>query len=122
MAALAVFGALAPGCDRGPEPVRIVAKEYRFEPSEITRSARGPVTLLLANGGSEVHEFTSLLLRDPRVQVIRAPRAVLRGESDSLRLLPGRSARVVLLAPPGTYAFHCRIRGHRGMQGLITFQ
>lgn len=106
----------------GPQEVRIVALEYRFEPSEISRSARGPLTLVLANGGREAHEFTSLLLRDPRVEVTHAPEAVLRRESDSLRLLPGRTARLTLVAPPGTYAFHCRLRGHGGMQGLITLK
>lgn len=109
-------------CDGGQQEIRILAQEYRFEPSQIRRSAGRPLTLVLANGGREAHEFTSLLLRDPRVEVIRGPEPLVRRESDSLRLLPGRTARVTLRAPPGSYPFQCRIRGHGGMQGLITLE
>ncbi len=117
---LLVAGLLLQSCGEGLQEIRIVAQDYRFQPSEVRSSAKSPLTLVLANRGREAHEFTSLLLRDPRVEIIHAPEAVRRRESDSLRLLPGRTARVTLMAPPGSYAFHCRIRGHGGMQGLIT--
>lgn len=120
LAVVLVLGASAPGCHGEPEEARIIAREYRFDPSELTGSAGHPLTLVLANRGNEAHEFTSLLLRDPRVELIDAPDDVLRRASSSLRLPPGRSASVTLVAPPGTYTFSCRIRGHGAMQGRIT--
>lgn len=119
---LLVSGLLPQGCGDEQQEVRLLAREYRFEPAAISRLAGRPLTLVLTNGGREAHEFTSLLLRDPRVEVIAGPEAVRQRKADSLRLLPGRTARVTVKAPPGTYPFHCRIRGHGGMQGLITLE
>lgn len=114
-----MLAALLVGCEPGPQEVQIVAQDYLFVPTLVRLEARRPFTLSIINEGREPHEFTSRLLTDPGVEVLspKDQRGPQKGEA--LRVLPGRKVRVTLEAPPGTYLFRCRIRGHGAMQGMI---
>lgn len=119
---LVMLAGLTAACAQGSDEARIVAREYRFEPAVLSLSVEDRVILVLDNQGRETHEFTSLLLRDPRVEVLAGPGGPPGGRPDALRLPPGHRVRISLRAPPGTYPFHCRIRGHRGMKGTIILR
>ena len=99
-------GAALSGCEPREQEIRVAAQDFRFVPSLIRIRANTPVRLTIVNEGREPHEFASRLLQD----------------SESLRVLPGHSATVVLQATPGTYPFRCRVRGHAGMDGTMIVE
>ncbi len=73
-----------------------------------------PVRLTILNEGREPHEFASPLLTDSRVRLLSVP--------ESFRVPPGRSITVLFQAPPGTYPFKCRVRGHAVMEGTVIVE
>ena len=101
-------------CEQGDQTVRVAAQDFRFSPDTIHLRADVPARLTIVNEGREPHEFAGPLLTDARVRLLSAP--------ESFRLLPGRSMTVILQAPPGTYPFRCRVRGHAGMEGTILVE
>ncbi len=99
------------GCEPQEQEIRLAAQDFRFSPGTIHLHAEVPARLTIINEGREPHEFASPLLTDSRVRLLSAP--------DSYRMPPGRSITVLFQAPPGTYPFRCRVRGHAGMEGTM---
>jgi uncharacterized cupredoxin-like copper-binding protein len=109
-------------CQPAVQEVRIVAQEFRFEPAQIQLRAAEPVHLVIVNEGRELHEFTSTLLANPLVRTLAAAKPAEYREAASFKIPPGRSVEITLLAPPGVYAFYCKIKGHSGMAGTIMVE
>lgn len=110
---IALASALA-ACKRGDQAVRVAAQDFRFSPATIRLRADAPARLTIVNEGREPHEFASPLLTDARVRLLEAP--------ENFRLPPGQSLTIVFQAPPGTYPFRCRVRGHPGMEGTVIVE
>jgi len=110
---IALAAALA-ACERGEQAVRVAAQDFRFSPATIRLHADAPARLTIINEGREPHEFAGPLLTDPRVRLLSVPK--------SFRLPPGRSLTILFQAPPGTYVFRCRVRGHPGMVGTVIVE
>jgi len=106
-------------CQPPVQEVRIAAQEYRFEPAQIRLRAAQPAHLVIVNEGREPHEFTSTLLANPLVRILAAAKPAEYREAATFKIPPGRSVEITLLAPPGVYAFHCKIKGHGAMAGTI---
>jgi uncharacterized cupredoxin-like copper-binding protein len=102
------------GCELQEQEIRLAAQDFRFSPATIHFRADAPARLTIANEGREPHEFSSPLLTDSRVRLLSVP--------ESLRVLPGRSITILFQAPPGTYPFNCRMRGHAGMEGTMIVE
>ncbi len=107
-------GVVLAACEPREQEVRLAAQDFRFMPSMIRVHADLPVRLTILNEGREPHEFSSPLLADSRARLLSAP--------ESFRVPPGRSITVLFQAPPGTYPFKCRIRGHVGMEGTMIVE
>jgi plastocyanin len=115
---LAAFALLVAGCGGGDRPgrtvtapaggaVRVVAKEYSFDPSTIVMKQPGALRLTLDNKGSLAHDIK--VEKDGRV--IGGTPPFPAGES--------RSASVRLAS--GTYEFICTVGDHAklGMKGTL---
>jgi nitrite reductase (NO-forming) len=88
----------------GPK-VEVSAKEFAFMPSTLTLKAGEPTTIVLENDGSIEHDFS---VSDAGFKL--AVPASQKGD------------KVLTIAKPGTYPFHCSVPGHEGagMKGTIT--
>ena len=115
---LAAFALVAAGCGGGDRPgrtvttpaggaVRVVAKEYSFDPSTIVMKQPGTLRLTLDNRGSLAHDVK--VEKDGRV--IGGTPPFPAGET--------RSASVRLAS--GTYEFICTVGDHAelGMKGTL---
>jgi plastocyanin len=115
---LAALVLLAAGCGDGDRPggtvtapaggsVRVVAKEYSFDPSTIVMKSAGTLRVTLANKGTLAHDVK--VERDG--QVIGGTAPFPAGET--------RSASIRLAA--GTYDFICTVGDHAelGMKGKL---
>jgi uncharacterized cupredoxin-like copper-binding protein len=120
LASLLGTSLLLTACKPAVQEVRIAAQEFRFEPAQIRLRAAQSVHLVIVNEGHEAHEFTSTLLANPLVRVLAAAKPAEYREAASFKIPPGRSVEITLLAPPGVYAFYCKIKGHSAMAGTIT--
>ena len=116
---LAAFALALAGCGGGDErgrtvtvpsnaALRVVAKEYSFDPSGIVVRGPGTVRITLENDGSLAHDLK--LSRDGR-EVGGTP-AFPSGQKKSVRL---RLAR-------GDYEYVCTVGDHEelGMKGTLT--
>jgi len=106
-------------CQPPVQEVRIAAQEYRFEPAQIRLRVAQPAHLVIVNEGREPHGFTSTLLANPLVRILAAAKPAEYREAATFKIPPGRSVEITLLAPPGVYAFYCKIKGHGAMAGTI---
>jgi plastocyanin len=90
-----------------PAVVTVIAHDFAFVPREITVSSSGTSTIVFANEGAIMHNYT--------VDELRFRVAAARGESAEGALVD---------APPGTYEAYCSIAGHRqaGMVGVLTVE
>jgi plastocyanin len=90
--------------------VRVVAKEYSFDPSEIVVRAPGTLRLTLRNEGSLAH---NLKLRSDGREIGGTP-SFPGGRSESVRLTVRR----------GEYEFVCTVGDHAelGMKGKLTVE
>jgi plastocyanin len=115
---LAAFALLAAGCGGGDRPggtvtapgrgaVRVVAKEYSFDPSTIVLRGSGTLRVTLKNDGSLAHNLK--VLKDGEVL----------GGTESFP--PGRSESARIPVQPGTYDFVCTVGDHAelGMKGTL---
>ncbi len=115
---LAAFALVVAGCGGGDRPgrtvtapaggaVRVVAKEYSFDPSTIVMKQPGTLRLTLDNRGSLAHDIK--VEKDGRV--IGGTPPFPAGET--------RSASVRLAS--GTYEFICTVGDHAelGMKGTL---
>jgi uncharacterized cupredoxin-like copper-binding protein len=109
-------------CQPAVQEVRIAAQEFRFEPAELRLRSAEPMHLVIVNEGREPHEFTSTLLANPLVRTLAAAKPAEYRETATFKIPPGRSVEITLLAPPGVYAFYCKIKGHSAMAGTIMLE
>ena len=116
---LAAFALAVAGCGGDDQPgrtvtvagdgsVRVVAKEYSFDPSTIVLRAPGTLRLTLSNEGSLAHNLK--LLRDGRE--LGGTPSFPGGRSESVRLTVRR----------GDYELVCTVGDHAelGMTGTLT--
>ncbi len=85
--------------------VRVVAREFSFEPAIIEVQAGRPFTLTLENQGAVEHEIE------------------VHGADIHLHAGPGQTVRgTFTIATPGTYEMACEIPGHKeaGMVGELV--
>ena len=115
---LASFAMLGAGCGGDDRPggtvtapasgaVRVVAKEYSFDPSTIVLRGPGTLRLTLVNDGSLAHNLK--VLKDG--EVLGGTESFPPGRTESARVLVGR----------GTYEFVCTVGDHAelGMKGTL---
>jgi plastocyanin len=118
---LAAFALLAAGCGGHDQPgrtvtapangvVRVVAKEYSFDPSAIVVRGTGTLRVTLRNDGSLAHDLK--VRKDG--ELIGGTPAFPAGET--------RSASVRLAT--GTYEFLCTVGDHAelGMRGTLKVE
>jgi plastocyanin len=118
---LAAFALLVAGCGGDEQPgrtvtapangaVRVVAKEYSFDPSTIVVRGPGTLRVTLRNEGSLAHNLK--LMRDG--EELRGTPSLPGGESRSTRL---RLAH-------GDYEFICTVGDHAelGMKGKLEVE
>jgi plastocyanin len=118
---LAAFALLVAGCGAHDEPgrtvtapangaVRVVAKEYSFDPSTIVVRGTGTLRVTLRNAGSLAHDLK--VRKDG--ELIGGTPAFPAGET--------RSASVRLAT--GTYEFLCTVGDHAelGMRGTLKVE
>jgi plastocyanin len=115
---LAAFALVVAGCGGGDRPgrtvtapaggtVRLVAKEYSFDPSTIVMKRPGTLRLTLDNKGSLAHDIK--VEKDGRVLGGTSPFPAGETRSASVRLASG------------TYEFICTVGDHAklGMKGTL---
>ena len=115
---LAAFALVVAGCGGGDRPgrtvtapaggtVRVVAKEYSFDPSTIVMKQPGTLRLTLDNSGSLAHDIK--VEKDGRVVGWTPPFPAGESRSASVRLASG------------TYEFICTVGDHAelGMKGTL---
>jgi uncharacterized cupredoxin-like copper-binding protein len=88
-----------------PADIRVVAKEYRFEPADLTIDAGKPVVVEVENIGSIPHDLT------------------VRKGGFKLTVARNKTGRKTLTVDkPGTYEIYCSLPGHKsaGMHGELT--
>ncbi len=108
-------------CDSDGAHLTLTAEDYRFDPPLARAQAEQPLTLTVFNAGREVHEFASPLLAYARDRTTPAPAEPPAG-SPVLTLEPGRSVRLLVVAPPGTYLYWCTRKGHPNMSGTLIVE
>jgi uncharacterized cupredoxin-like copper-binding protein len=89
----------------GPADIRVVAKEYRFEPADLAIDAGKPSVVEVENIGSIPHDLT-----------------VRKGDF-KLTVQRNQTGRKTLTVDgPGTYEIYCSLPGHKsaGMHGELT--
>ncbi|HZJ51730.1 MAG TPA: cupredoxin domain-containing protein [Actinomycetota bacterium] len=118
LSALAVLGLAACGgggndpeassggsSESGSSSTSVTAKEYKFNPSDITVDA-SPFTLELKNEGTIEHDVS---VKGTDVVILAKASEAATGEVE---------------LDPGTYTFFCSVPGHReeGMEGTLTVE
>jgi uncharacterized cupredoxin-like copper-binding protein len=89
----------------GPADIIVTAKEYRFEPADLSVDAGRPYVVAVENIGSIPHDLT------------------VRKADFKITVAKGRTGRKTLtVAKPGTYEIYCSLPGHKsaGMDGQLT--
>ena len=108
------------GCDH-TQMISLTAEDFRFVPDHVQAASSLPLTLSIYNAGREVHEFDSpILLYAAKMPTAPAP-TEFSGSPGRL-LLPGKSLQFIVAAPPGTYLYICRRKGHTNMAGTLIGQ
>lgn len=95
------------GMEEG-QVVKVIAKEFAFEPKEI-RVKAGMVTFRVENAGTVEHEFM--------IEGVTA-----HGDHTSETFKPGVTHEVEVELAPGTYPVSCNVAGHKeaGMVATIV--
>ena len=89
----------------GPADIRVIAKEYRFEPADLAVEAGRPVVVEVENIGSIPHDLT------------------VRNGGFKLTVQLNRTGRKTLtVGKAGTNEKYCSLPGHKsaGMDGRLT--
>jgi plastocyanin len=118
---LAAFALLVAGCGGGDRPggtvtapasgaVRVVAKEYSFDPSTIVLRGPGTLRVTLSNEGSLAHNLK--VLNDG--EVVGGTESFPAGQTESASVRVER----------GTYEFVCTVGDHAelGMKGTLKVE
>lgn len=92
------------GGDKPTSALSITAKEFAFDPSEITASADSAFTVELSNAGTIEHDFV-----------------IVGSETNKVHVVAGASGSGSFTLPAGSYKFFCSIPGHEaaGMVGTL---
>jgi plastocyanin len=91
-------------CD-GTQTVSLTAEDFRFVPDFVLVSAGTSLTISVYNAAEP-------------------PSAASTGKADGpgIMLPPGRSLRIRVALPPGTYLYICRRKGHANMTGTLVVE
>jgi len=103
LVALLVFSAvlmLAHSGRSAPPPVELIAKEFSFDPKDVTVAGTGEIAFLVKNQGSIGH---NLVLEVPGGKPV-AQIAIIE---------PGQTTKVTATLPAGIYTLYCSLPGHR---------
>lgn len=94
--------------------VEIVSYDIYFEPKEAAIPADTDVTIVLANEGVTLHNFS---IDDNKNEE-------LPFEPIDIDIDPGATEQVTINAPAGEYYFYCNVPGHEaaGMWGTLTVE
>jgi uncharacterized cupredoxin-like copper-binding protein len=96
----------------------VIMVDNSFQPDHITFHAGQPYELRLENHGKDLHEFTAPAFL--KAATIRDRKLLANGGTDIV-VQPGKSVRVLLIAPPkGHYDLTCADHDWDGMVGNIT--
>lgn len=116
---LVFCGLTLAACD-GTQTVSLTAEDFRFTPDVARAGSAAPFTLMVYNAGREAHDFDSPVLlyaADPP-----ASGATAKSAGPSILLQPGKSLRLTIAPPPGTYLYICRRKGHANMTGTLIVE
>lgn len=88
-----------------PPDIRVLAKEYRFDPADLTIDAGRPSVVAVENIGSIPHD---LKVKDAEFKI-----TVTKGQTRQ---------KTLTVAQPGGYEIYCSLPGHKsaGMRGTLT--
>lgn len=100
--------------------IHITAEEFRFVPGKVELDAYQDVQLVVINQGREPHLFYGTFFEHQAVRVAWESGKNLLQDRAKISLLPGQSVKFIANFPPGVYPFRCRIKGHRGMEGILV--
>ena len=91
----------------GEQSVDLSAKEFAFDPSDVSVDAAGKVTFRVSNDGQETH---ALEVEGNGI------------EEETEDIAPGESGTLTVDLKAGSYEFYCPIDGHRdqGMEGELV--
>jgi plastocyanin len=108
-----LFGMPRPGGGgppSGPTTVKIVAREFVYEPKGVTAPV-GVVTLTMENRGAVEHDL-----------VVEGARRRKLAEIPPIQ--PGKTEDVTVILTPGAYTLVCTVPGHReaGMVGVLRIE
>jgi len=112
------FSFLVASCDDIPT-VFLTAEDFRFVPDFVRVPASVPLSFSVYNAGRESHEFDSPILFYAATPVREQTK---KSGRPGIEIEPGRSIRLVIAPPPGTYLFICRRKGHAGMTGTLIVE
>jgi uncharacterized cupredoxin-like copper-binding protein len=88
-----------------PPDIAVLAKEYRFDPADLTIDGGRPTVVAVENIGSIPHDLT------------------VRGAEFKITVAKGQTRQKTLtVAKPGGYEIYCSLPGHKsaGMRGTLT--
>ena len=83
-----------------PPPVGLIAKEFLFDPKDVTVAGTGEIVFVVKNQGAIQH---NLVLEVPGGKTV-TPVAIIE---------PGQTTRVTFSLPAGSYTLYCSLPGHR---------
>jgi uncharacterized cupredoxin-like copper-binding protein len=106
-----------------PKTVTLALNEFQFQPAEITVNVDQPITLVLKNNGTVLHDFVST---DAMVDVMEEHGAMhdMAGMETAMHaaIEAGQQSTLEFKATQaGTYTFYCTVAGHKeaGMVGKL---
>jgi uncharacterized cupredoxin-like copper-binding protein len=109
---------------QSPASARVVATEFRFEPSALTLKAGEPTTLTFKNAGQTLHDLT--IDSGPGIPTPDAHGGDHMSDKQQYHVAAtaGKEAALSLSLPAGSYTFICSVSGHKdlGMSGTIAVQ
>src|SRR5215472_17248034 len=107
---LAMAGRLSSGTAGfgAPAIVQLTAREWRYEPTEIS-SSQGDIVFEVRNGGLIEHNF-----------VVEDQAKHKRAEIPYME--PGDTLVVTVTLPPGMYTIYCGLPGHRDAGMVATIR
>jgi plastocyanin len=116
---LVFCGLTLAACD-GTQTVSLTAEDFRFTPDAVRAGSAAPFTLTVYNAGRETHDFDSPVLRYAAGPPASGAAATSAGPG--ILLEPGKSLRLTIAPPPGTYLYICRRNGHVNMTGTLIVE
>jgi uncharacterized cupredoxin-like copper-binding protein len=106
-----------------PKTVTLTLNEFQFQPADITVNVGQPITLVLKNNGTVLHDFVST---DAMVEVMGEHGAMhdMAGMETAMHAAveAGQQSTLEFKATQaGTYTFYCTVPGHKeaGMVGKL---